>query len=244
MPYEQRARLARDIQRVIGSALSDEQLGRLIDLKPLTEQTLHRFFQVTRQVQLKKGQAGQIVQLLDGARAQPATPTPLISLPPRPVDPDLAALATSEGRQLGHELSELLREVHFDRANRELRLPQFGGDYDIRPFPLPATPVDKQEMKVRLRRVAKSSRNSGDATLSRRIQQAFSFFMFGESLPTSALDELFGEARRGAIETGLRLGLFVSTDGHAVRMNELSLFSKASPNGEVIHVFADTPPHF
>ena len=47
-----------------------------------------------------------------------------------------------------------------------------GGDYEIRPFPLPTSAVDRQDMKVRLRDAVKSSRHSDDPAFARRIQQA------------------------------------------------------------------------
>jgi methylase of polypeptide subunit release factors len=160
------------------------------------------------------------------------------------VDSDLAAVATPPGRELAQVLRSVVREVHFDQVNRDLRLPCYGGDYEIRPFPLPASPVDKQEMKVRLRRAVKVSKGSSDAVLGRRIQQAFAFFMFGESLDRGRLEELFGKERRSALDLGLTLGLFVKGEGQTIRMNGLSLFSKTLRSGDVVHVFADTPPHF
>jgi len=53
-------------------------------------------------------------------------------------------LATHEGHALARAIGQVLGEVHFDQVNRDLRLPCYGGDYAIRPFPLPASPVDKQ----------------------------------------------------------------------------------------------------
>ena len=85
------------------------------------------------------------------------------------VDSDLSALATRQGTELAQALNEIVGEVHFDQVNRDLRLPRYGGDYEIRPFPLPATPVDQHEMKVRLRDAVKASRRSADAMLARRI---------------------------------------------------------------------------
>ncbi len=62
-----------------------------------------------------------------------------------------------------------MREVHFDQVNRDLRLPRDGGDYEIRPFPLPTSPADTGEMRVRLRDAVKVSRGSDDVVLARRI---------------------------------------------------------------------------
>ena len=73
-------------------------------------------------------------------------------------DADLSALATREGRELANALGDILRDVQFDLANRDLRLPEYGGDYEIRPFPLPASAVDIHTMKQRLRHVVKTSR--------------------------------------------------------------------------------------
>jgi hypothetical protein len=161
-----------------------------------------------------------------------------------PVDADLSALATPEGVALANVLKQVLREVHFDQVNHDLRLPQYGGDYDIRPFPLPVSPVDVQNMKVRLRAAVKTSRATEEATLARRIRQAFAFFMFGESLSPQALEELFGKDRQASIEAGLRLGLFIDATGGTIRMNGLSVLSRRLPNGDVMYVLADTPPHF
>jgi methylase of polypeptide subunit release factors len=157
---------------------------------------------------------------------------------------DLAALPTPSGQALARVLNSIVREVHFDEVNRDLRLPHYGGDYDVRPFPMPASPVDTHEMKMRLRKAVKAFRGSDDALMARRIRHAFAFFMFGNALPVSALEELFGDRRRASLDEGLRLGLFVNADGQAIRMNGLSLFSRTLRNGEVIHLFADTPPHF
>jgi methylase of polypeptide subunit release factors len=157
---------------------------------------------------------------------------------------DLAALASPRGRSLAAALRELLREVHFDQVNRDLRLPRYGGDYDIRPFPLPTSAVDQQDMKVRLRDAVKSSRRSDDPAFARRIQQAFALFMFGQSLTPPAVQELFGPSRSGVIDDALALELLVNADGQSVRSNALSLFSMTLRNGSVVHLFADTPPHF
>jgi hypothetical protein len=129
-------------------------------------------------------------------------------------------------------------------VNRALRLPQYGGDYDERPFPLPGSPVDVAAMKVRLRQGEKTSPKGEEHSLARRIRYAFTFFMFGEPLPREALEQLFGRTDRTSIDDGLKLGLFVRADGQSIRMNGLSLFSKRLLNGDVIHLFADTPPHF
>src|SRR3954470_34385 len=85
-------------------------------------------------------------------------------------DPDLELLVTARGKALAGPLREILREVYFDQVNRDLRLPRYGGDYDIRPFPLPTSPVDAHEMKVRLRNAVKASRHSEEIGLARRIQ--------------------------------------------------------------------------
>src|SRR6185295_8645841 len=159
-------------------------------------------------------------------------------------DPDLPLLATSRGKELARVLRDILREVHFDQVNRDLRLPRYGGDYDIRPFPLPTSPVDVREMKVRLRGAVKASRHSEEAVLARRIQRAFALFMFGQALTRQALEELFGDARHAAIDDAFALGLFVHAEGDTVRTNGLSLFSRTLPNGPVLHLVADTPPHF
>src|SRR5689334_19513825 len=105
---------------------------------------------------------------------------------------DLASLASADASDLASALREVLLEVQFDQANHDLRLPQFGGDYLIRPFPLPGSPVDVADMKARLRHVVKSSGNESDRRFAKRILLAFRFLMFGESLDRTALAELFG----------------------------------------------------
>ena len=157
---------------------------------------------------------------------------------PSSVDDDLSALATRQGSELAQVLRSIVRDVYFDQVNRDLRLPRYGGDYEIRPFPLPSSPVDIQDIRVRLRDAVKSSRRSNDAVLARRIRQAFAFFMFGEALNRNALKELFGEERRTSLDAGVRLGLFLNAEGQKLRMNGLSLFSRTLPNGDVMHVFA------
>ena len=84
-------------------------------------------------------------------------------------------------------------------------LPGYGGDYDIRPFPLPVSAVDQQDMQVRLRDAVKSSRHSDDPAFARRIQKAFALFMFGQSLTRPAVQELFGPSRKGVLEEALAL---------------------------------------
>ena len=171
----------------------------------------------------------------------------MISLGPLPaltVDSDLRALAGRDARSLAHILDGILRAVHFDVVNRELRLPQYGGDYDVRPFPLPGSPVDVAAMKVRLRQGEKTSPTADEHRLARRIRYAFAFFMFGEALARDLLEQLFGKGEGGIIDEGVKLGLFVHAEGQTIRMNGLSLFSRRLGNGETIHLFADTPPYF
>jgi methylase of polypeptide subunit release factors len=98
-------------------------------------------------------------------------------------------------------------------------------------------------MKVRLRQGVKTSPTVDERRLARRIQYAFMFFMFGESLQIEPLEELFGDDWRFVGEA-LDLGLFIEGEGHTIRTNGLSLFSRRLRNGDVIHLFADTPPQF
>ena len=99
-------------------------------------------------------------------------------------------------------------------------------------------------MKVRLRDAVKASRRSDEAVLARRIRHAFAFFMFGEALQRSTVEELFGDHRRASLDEGVRLGLFRHAEGQKLRMNGLSLFSRTLPSGDAVHLFADTPPNF
>ena len=237
-------RLRREVLEIVGARVPDGQLEDLLRLTPVNPQIVSRYFQARTRIQLKKGQSARIVHALDDMRGQPAA-----SLPPRPAalhsaDPDLASLATRRGKALATVIRDILREVHFDQVNHDLRLPRYGGDYDIRPFPLPASPVDTHEMKVRLRSAVKASRNPEDAAFARRIQRAFALFMFGHALTRPALDSLFGDARKSAIDDALTLGLFVHAEGDTLRMNGLSLFSKTLLSGQIVHLVADTPPHF
>jgi methylase of polypeptide subunit release factors len=246
--------LSGELRRIIGRTLHTEQLLRLLGLKPLSAQSVNRFFQTRTVIQLKKGQADGTLQAINRARSVrgrqlPGTLEPATSLREAPVpscnvDPDLPGLATPQGRDLAKVLRDVLRETHFDQVNRELRLRRDGGDYEIRPFPLPISPVDTQAMKNRLREMVKTSRTLDEVRLARRIQEAFTFFMFGESLHRKALEELFGEERKAILNTGAHLGLFINAEGQAMRMNGLSLFSRELRNGDVIYVLADTPPHF
>ena len=64
-----------------------------------------------------------------------------------------------------------VREVHFDQVNRDLRLPRGGGDYEIRRFPLPTSPVDTGETRVAPRRHESVTRIRR-VVLARRILQA------------------------------------------------------------------------
>jgi len=245
MPDDRVERLRRDIYGIVGVRVPETQLEDLLGLTSLSPQIVTRYFQTRARIQLKKGQSARIVQAFDALRAQPAA-----QLPRRPSsvhangDPDLAPLATRRGKELARVLRDILREVHFDQVNHDLRLPRYGGDYSLRPFPLPTSPVDTHDMKVRLRHAVKSSRTPMDAAFARRIQGAFALFMFGQALARPLLGELFGGARKEAIDEALALGLFAPADGDAVRLNGLSLFSRTLPNGQVLHLFADTPPHF
>src|SRR5262245_13327372 len=123
---------------------------------------------------------------------------------------NLDLLASADAAGLAAVLREVLREVHFDQVNRDLRLPEFGGDYLIRPFPLPGSHVDVPDMKARLRHVVKSAGDDSDRRFAKRIQLAFRFLMFGEPLERQALADLFGAARREWIDVATRVGLFVS----------------------------------
>jgi hypothetical protein len=237
-------RLSREIQRIVGTTLSNERLKELLELTPRTTQSLNRFFQVKAKVQLKKGQSDHVVRALETARDGDAMAKPPGRSGPPVVDRDLAMLASRQGCEFARGLRSILRDVHFDQVNSDLRLPRYGGDYQIRPFPLPTSPVDEPDMKVRLRDAVRASRRSDDAVLARRIQQAFAFFMFGQALSRKALEELFGEERRASLDEGVRLGLFFNPEGQTLRLNGLSLFSKTLRNGDVIYAFADTPPHF
>jgi hypothetical protein len=157
---------------------------------------------------------------------------------------DLELLAGADAAAFAAALRALLQEVHFDQVNHDLRLPEFGGDYLIRPFPLPGSPVDVSDMKVRLRHVVKSSGNESDRRFAKRIQLALRFLMFGEAIDRQALAELFGAERREWIEMGINVGLFVPDGPTQLRMNGLSVFSRRLPGGDGLFLLADTPPHF
>jgi hypothetical protein len=222
-------RLSREVHRIIGTRVPDAQLEDLLGLKPLSPQIVNQYFQTRTGIQLKKGQSAQMAQALDTLRGRPVAASPSRLSAVDSDDPDLAALATPAGNQLAKVLRDILRDVQFDQVNHDLRLPQYGGDYDIRPFPLPTSPVGTHEMKVRLRNAVKASRNPEDAAFARRVQRAFALFMFGQALTRQALEELFGD---------------VHAEGDTVRTNGVSLFSRKLRNGHVVHLVADTPPHF
>jgi hypothetical protein len=157
---------------------------------------------------------------------------------------DLELLAGAKAAAFAAVLRALLQEILFDQVNHDLRLPEFGGDYLIRPFPLPGSPVDVSNMKARLRHVVKSSGNETDRRFAKRIQLAFRFLMFGEAIDQKALAELFGPERRDWIEVGISVGLFVPDGPNLLRMNGLSIFSRRLPGGDGLYLLADTPPHF
>jgi methylase of polypeptide subunit release factors len=244
MPDRRLARLRHEVRRIVGASVPDLQLEGLIALNPLTAQIVDRYFQSRMRRQLRKGQSAQVAQALDAIRTETAAGLPATPSARDIGDPDLESLSTQRGKALARVLRHIVHEVHFDQVNRDLRLPRYGGDYDIRPFPLPGSPVDVHEMKVRLRSAVKVSRRSEEAALARRIQSAFALFMFGLAVSREAVEELFGRARIAAIDDAFAVGLFVCGAGGAIRVNGLSLFSRALPNGEVVHLFADTPPHF
>jgi methylase of polypeptide subunit release factors len=157
---------------------------------------------------------------------------------------DLELLASAEAAAFAAVLRELLRELHFDQVNHDLRLPEFGGDYLIRPFPLPGSPVDVSDIKARLRHVVKSSADDGDRRFAKRIQLAFRFLMFGEPIDRKALADLFGAERRKWIEVAMSVGLFVADGPNQTRMNGLSICSRRLPGVDGLYLLADTPPHF
>src|SRR5438876_9792973 len=131
MADDRLARLSRDVHKIIGSRLQDAQLDDLLGLKPLSPQIVNRYFQTRARIQLKKGQSAQLVHALEKLRgesvaAPPSRPSTIDS-----DDPDLAALATPRGQQLARVMRDILREVQFDQVNHDLRLPQYGGDYDL-----------------------------------------------------------------------------------------------------------------
>ena len=157
---------------------------------------------------------------------------------------DLELLASAEAAAFAAVLRALLQEVHFDQVNHDLRLPEFGGDYLIRPFPLPGSPVDVSNMKARLRHVVKSAGNESDRRFAKRIQLAFRFLMFGEAIDRKALADFFGAERREWIDMGINVGLFVPDGPNQLRMNGLSIFSRRLPGGDALYLLVDTPPHF
>jgi hypothetical protein len=245
MAEDRLERFRRAVHGIVGVSVPAAQLVDLLGLASLSPPIVTRYFQTRARIQLKKGQSVKIVQAFDALCAEPAAQLPGRSAPlSSNDDPDLTPLATVRGQALAKVLRDVLREVHFDQVNHDLRLPRYGGDYDLRPFPLPTSPVDIHEMKVRLRNAVKSSRTPDDAAFARRIQRAFALFMFGQALTRQAVEELVGSARKAIIDDALAVGLFVRADGDAVRMNGLSLFSTRLVNGQALHLFADTPPHF
>jgi len=244
MSEDRLERLRREVLRIVGARIPDGQLEDLLRLIPVSPQLVTRYFQARTRIQLKKGQPARIVRALDDVRGPSASALPVRARTHHSDDPDLAPLATQRGKALAKVLREVLRAVHFDQVNHDLRLPCYGGDYEIRPFPLPASPVDTREMKVRLRNAVKTSVNAEDAAFARRLQRAFALLMFGQALPRQSVEALFGDERKAIIDDALELGLFVRAEGDALRMNGLSLFSRTLLNGQVVHLLADTPPHF
>jgi methylase of polypeptide subunit release factors len=157
---------------------------------------------------------------------------------------DLESLASHDGAAIAAVLRDVLREVQFDQVNHDLRLRDYGGDYLVRPFPLPGSPVDVANMKTRLRHVARSAADADDRRFARRIELAFTFLMFGEPLNRRDLEELVGSQRVMAIDRALQAGLFVSAGAGQIRMDGLSVFSRRLPRDHAVYLVADTPPHF
>lgn len=157
---------------------------------------------------------------------------------------DLELLASPDAAALAAVLRAVLLEVHFDRVNHDLRLPAFGGDYLIRPFPLPGSPVDLPDMKTRLRRVVKSSGHDSERRFAKRIQLAFRLLMFGEPVDREQASDLFGAGRQEWIDVAIRIGLFVHDGPNQLRMNGLSIYSRRLPKGDALCLLADTPSHF
>ena len=93
-------RLSREVHKIVGTKVPDEQLKDLLGLKPLSPQSVNRFFQAQKRIQLKKGQSALIVQALENVRGTPAATLPSRPSAPHSDDPDLAPLATEEGREL------------------------------------------------------------------------------------------------------------------------------------------------
>jgi Methyltransferase small domain len=242
-PVDELESLSREIYRITGKRIPARQIHDLLGLDPLSSQRLNRFFQDAVRIQLRKGQSELLLQAIHKVRDEAISLTE-IPIQPSGVDSDLPALITPQAKQLAKALRDLFQEVYFDQVNHDLRLPEYGGDYQMRPFPLPDCPVDAHTMKLRLRDAVRRSRATDDAKLARRIQHAFAFFMFGEPLNRAVLGEVFDGAANTAINDGLDVGLFVAAGGQMLRMNGLSLFSRQLRNGEVIYIFADTPPHF
>jgi len=159
-----------------------------------------------------------------------------------PVSDNLEALESARGEAFATALAGLLKETGFDLGNSSLRDADRGGNYNTHPFPLPALAMNVQAMRDWMAQI-----QAGDAVApegyTRRTRLALEFFMFGTALGPKPLAEVFGSSHSDLIEKGIALGLFRRTDGR-VHMNGLSLVSSTLPGGEVIYIFADTPPYF
>jgi hypothetical protein len=152
---------------------------------------------------------------------------------------DLAGISTPEGEELAQTLRGILKEVEFDRLNRELQHELFGGDYDRAPYPVSESAVDYSAIRGGLELCVQGF----SPNMTTRQKYGFEFLMLRESLRREELEVLFGEERRRRIDDFLEAGLFVETDDGRIRMNGLFLLSKRlarEGNREVIYLLADS----
>ena len=125
--------LGGEIHRITGKSLPSAQIRDLLALRPLSAQRLIRFFQGAARIQLKKGQSEQLLQAIDKIRGKTVSKS-VTTIRSANVDTDLPSLITPQARELAKALKNVFREVYFDQVNRDLRLPEYGGDYEVRPF--------------------------------------------------------------------------------------------------------------
>src|SRR5438045_9051300 len=99
-------------------------------------------------------------------------------------------------------------------------------------------------MKTVRRHVVKSSANESDRRFAKRIQLAFRFLMFGESIDRNALEDVLGAERRDWIEAAMSIGLFEADGWNQLRMNGLWICSSRVYAVDRLIFIADPPPHF
>ncbi len=151
-------------------------------------------------------------------------------VPPAPADErDFSALAAPSAEGLAGDLRRILEDLNFDGANQAMRRTLAPGDYELSPYP-----VQRRDLASALRALP------ANETFTARQKDAIDFFLLGDSVSPETLGRIFGDAA-ARIDDFRAAGLIASDADGRLRLNDLTLSSKALPNGEIIYILADTP---